>query len=67
MGELGRIGSELEEAFDVCKTAGMADLQQSEQVLWSSKNGHTGEAAWVKSSKAWGLRYPSYECNRLLL
>ena len=32
MGELGRIGSELEEAFDVCKTAGLADLQQYEQV-----------------------------------
>ena len=32
MDELGRIGSELEEAFDACKTAGLADLQQYEQV-----------------------------------
>ncbi|MBI4331982.1 MAG: hypothetical protein HY673_11940 [Chloroflexi bacterium] len=32
MDELGHIGSELEEAFHACKTAGLADLQQSEQV-----------------------------------
>lgn len=33
MDELGHIGSELEEAFHACKTAGLADLQQPEQVI----------------------------------